>query len=63
MNECDMPKVIHSPDPNGRFTAFMERGTVLVIGKCICGEDCAMTASVMPEGFFTPQGEQGERVK
>jgi hypothetical protein len=46
--------------PTGKIQAFKEGNTILVIAECICGDDCAMTASIMADNFFTPNGEQGE---
>ncbi len=55
-----IPDIKHSP--TGNIRAIKEGNTILVIADCICGEDCCMTASVMPESFFTPNGDQGVRV-
>jgi len=55
-----IPDVKHSP--TGNLRAFKEGNTILVIADCICGEDCCMTGSIMPESFFTPNGDQGVRL-
>jgi len=48
--------------PTGEIRAVKEGNTILVIAECTCGGDCCLTASVMPEAFFTPSGEQGTRL-
>ena len=65
MIKNDSP-IIHTPiihTPTGKFFGtFLEGQTTLVIAECTCGPDCCLTASLMPENFFTPSGDQGVRV-
>lgn len=48
--------------PIAPFTILEQGNTILVIAACWCGGDCAMTAGVMPEQFFTPSGDPGVRL-
>ena len=56
-----MNESINPHRPIAPFHAFQEGTTILLIAACSCGGDCAMTAAVMPDAFFTPDGDQGTR--
>jgi hypothetical protein len=47
--------VVHAP--TAPYRVWRERDTFVVIAACACGGDCAMTATVYSDRFYTPDGD------
>lgn len=48
--------------PIAPYSTALEGNTTLLIASCSCGAlDCILTAAIMPEQFFTPDGEAATR--